>query len=328
LLTSIEPSRAVEGGRVALHATIGELPSIITVGGMTARVSYASSNRLIFTVPDGIEGGKTSVQFNEVESDSTFLSVGKKWATGLHQVDNPIFDASGNLYVTYSGSRGQETPVSIFRVTQQGTRQSFASGIVNATSMVVGPDGDLYVSSRFEGLVYRVRNDGTHDVIASDLGVACGLAFDSEGCLYVGDRTGTVFRVLNGNVKKFATIPPSIAAFHLAISPEDELYISAPTLATYDYVYRINRKGDVSTLPQVFGRPQGLAFDSEGQLYVIEALAGASGLYRIIADGTRQLVVAARALVGVAFGSSGNIAVVSNETAYHFDGEITDTSKQ
>ena len=78
----------------------------------------------------------------------------------------------------------------------------------------------------------------------------------------------------------------------------------------------------------MFGRPQGLTFDSEGQLYVIEALAGASGLYRIIADGTRQLVVAARALVGVAFGSSGNIVVVSNETAYHFDGETTDTSKQ
>ena len=327
MLTSIEPGRAVEGGRVTLHATIGALPSIITVGGVVARVSYASSSRLIFTVPDGIEGEKTSVQFNEVESDSTFLAVGKKWATGLHQVDNPVFDASGNLYVTYSGSRGQETPVSIFRVTQQGTRQSFASGITNATSMVVGPDGDLYVSSRFEGLVYRVRNDGTHDVIASDLGVACGLAFDSEGCLYVGDRTGTVFRVWNGNVKKFATIPPSIAAFHLAISPEDELYISAPTLATYDYVYRINRKGDVSTLPQVFGRPQGLAFDSEGQLYVIEALAGASGLYRIIADGTRQLVVAARALVGVAFGFSGNISVVSNETAYHFHGEPKNSSK-
>ena len=117
------------------------------------------------------------------------------WATGLHQVDNPVFDREGNLFVTYSGSRGQEAPVSIFRVTRAGTREPFVSGIVNPTSMAIGPDGRLYVSSRFEGAVYRVNADGTHERIASDLGVACGLAFDADGSLYVGDRSGTIFRV-------------------------------------------------------------------------------------------------------------------------------------
>ena len=58
--------------------------------------------------------------------------------------------------MTYSGSRGQEAPVSIFRVTPGGTRETFASGIVNATSMAFGPDRNLYVSSRFEGAVYRI----------------------------------------------------------------------------------------------------------------------------------------------------------------------------
>ena len=71
-------------------------------------------------------------------------------------LEGPAFDRDGNLYVTYSGTRGQEVPVSIFRVRPNGTRESFSSGIVNPTSMAIGPEGRLYVSSRFEGTIYRV----------------------------------------------------------------------------------------------------------------------------------------------------------------------------
>ena len=110
-------------------------------------------------------------------------------------MDNPVFDSHGNLYVTYSGTRGQEVPVSIFRVRPNGTRETFSSGIVNATSMAISPDGRLYVSSRFEGTVYRVEEDGTFETFATDLGVACGLAFAADGTLFVGDRSGTLFRV-------------------------------------------------------------------------------------------------------------------------------------
>jgi len=242
-------------------------------------------------------------------------------ATGLHLVDSPVFDVEGNLYVTYSGSRGQEAPVSIFRVTRAGTREPYVSGIVNPTSMVMGPDRQLYVSSRFEGAVYRVNADGTHERIASDLGVACGLAFDPEGMLYVGDRSGTIFRVKNGTAETFATLPASVAAFHLAISPSGELFVSAPTLASYDHVYRIDRQGGVRSLLTPFGRPQGLAFSPhEGVLHVVDALAGGSGLYRLPdLDGEPELVATGGGFVGVAFGPEGELAVASNETAYRFD---------
>ena len=157
-------------------------------------------------------------------------TVGAPWATGLHQVDNPVFDPGGNLLVTYSGPRGQEAPVSVFRVTPSGARQPFVSGIVNATSLAFGPDGSLYVSSRFDGAVYRIDESGTPVQVASDLGVACGLAFDAEGWMYVGDRSGTVFRVRDGTWLPFVTLPPSVAAFHLAMSPDGELFVTAPTL--------------------------------------------------------------------------------------------------
>ena len=320
-LASIEPLRACEGGRVVLRGSSFPvekgLPHV-TLGGVSARVSFASTHRLVLIVPSDLEGGSTPIRFNNHPGETAFVTIGAPWATGLHQVDNPVFDRDGNLYVTYSGSRGQEAPVSIFRVTPHGTREPFASGIVNATSMTIGPDGDLYVSSRFEGAVYRINSDGSHEIAATDLGVACGLAFDRDGWLYVGDRSGTIFRVRDGKASAFATLPASIAAFHLAMSPTDELFVAAPTLGAYDRIYRVDRSGEVTTLPYVFGRPQGLAFDPAGTLHVVDALAGASGLFRL-AGGPPELVAAGGALVGVAFGPRGELVIASNETAYRFD---------
>ena len=320
-LTSIEPLRAVEGGRLVLHGSFATADAIpeVTIGEAAARVCFASQHRVVVTVPGELDGGQMAVRIADLPGETVFVSIGRTWATGLHQVDNPACDASGSLYVTYSGPRGQESPVSIFRVTRQGTREPFASGIVNATSMTIGPDGDLYVSSRFEGAVYRVRPGGAHEVVASDLGVACGLAFDREGYLCVGDRSGTIFQVRDGRATAFATLPPSVAAFHLAMSPAGDLYVAGPTLAPCDHVYRIGRDGELTVLPFVFGRPQGLAFDSNGALYVADALAGSSGIYRI-ADGLPpQLVVTGGALIGLAFGPHDEMFVSSNETAYRFD---------
>jgi len=319
----VTPLRAVEGGRVTLRGEgfpVDRTPDI-TVGDQPARVLFASSARIVIALPSDLESGPKPIRVEDVIGETVYISVGGAWATGLHQVDNPVFDLEGNLFVTYSGSRGQEAPVSIFRVTRAGTREPYASGIVNPTSLAIGPDGRLYVSSRFEGVVYRVNADGTHERVASDLGVACGLAFDHEGALYVGDRSGTIFRVRDGRAEPFATLPASVAAFHLAISPRGDLFVSAPTLASYDHVYRIGRDGGVRSLLTPFGRPQGLAFSpDEGVLHVVDALAGGGGLYRLPdLDGEPELVASGAGFIGVAFGPTGELAITSNETAYRFD---------
>ncbi len=177
------------------------------------------------------------------------------------------------------------------------------------------------MSSRFEGSVYRVHSEGTYETFASDLGIACGLAFDRSGVLYVGDRSGTVFAVRSDrSVSAIATLPPSIAAFHLAIGPDDCVYVTAPTLGPYDYIYRIDpQSGSIDKVYSGFGRPQGIAFDSQGALYVVEALAGWNGLYRVRPDGTAELMVAGQSLVGVAFNPNGGLVVASNDTAYRLD---------
>jgi sugar lactone lactonase YvrE len=321
-LTAIQPHWAVEGGRITIQGSgfpidRPQLPQV-RIGDTPARAVFASSSTITVLVPEGLDGGRTPVRVEGVPGETVLLEVGSVLATGLHQVDNPVFDRDGNLYVTYSGTRGQDVPVSIFRVSPSGRRESFVSGIVNPTSMTFDAFGSLYVSSRFEGSVYRVHADGSHEMFATDLGMACGLAFGRDNVLYVGDRSGTLFAVQpGGKARALARLPASVAAFHVAIGPDDGVYVTAPTLGPYDYVYRVDPvTGKIDRVYSGFGRPQGLAFDSQGSLYVVEALAGWSGLYRLHSGGNPELVVAGHSLVGVAFNPQGGLVVASNDTAY------------
>jgi sugar lactone lactonase YvrE len=323
VLTSLEPVRVIEGGRLWLRGDGFPQPEstadLVTIGGVPARMSFAAPDRMAVVVPGGLDGGDTPVKCAWLPGATLYARVGRPIATGLHQVDNPVVAPDGSVFVTYSGSRGQEAAVSIFKVTPAGAREPFVHGLVNPTSMAIGPDGHLYVSSRFEGRVYRVFDDGKFEVMASDLGVACGLAFAPDGALFVGDRSGTVFRIdRGGRTETFATVPASVAAFHLAMSPDGFLYVSAPTLASYDALFKIDAGGRVETMPLPFGRPQGLAFDGHGVLHVVEALAGSSGVYALRVDRDPELVVAGAGLVGIAFGAQGELVVASSGSVYSF----------
>ena len=65
--------------------------------------------------------------------------------------------------------------------------------------------------------------------------------------------------------------------------------------------------------------PQGLTFGPDRHLYIVDALAGSSGLHRLEADGSFTPIVAGGTLIGVAFGPGGELVVASNETAYRFE---------
>ncbi len=322
VLTGLEPLRVIEGGRLWLRGTDLRVPTsheaICTVGGQPARAVFAATDRLAVEIPPGLEGGPTEVKVPWLPGATLFVDVGTQVATGLHQVDNPAIDVEGRVYVTYSGSRGQQAPVSVFRVRPGGPREPFVTGIVNVTSLVFSPEGRLYLSSRFDGTIYRVFEDGRHEVLASDLGLACGLAFAPDGTLLVGDRSGTIFHIdQKGRTETLATLPASVAAFHLAMGPDGWLYVTGPTLATYDRLYRVAMDGRVETVDESFGRPQGLAFDRDGTLHIVEALAGSSGIYRLHAGG-KTLAVAGPRLVGLAFGPAGRLVVATSDTVYSF----------
>jgi sugar lactone lactonase YvrE len=322
---SVRPLWGIEGSRVTVQGSgfpvDPELPHV-RVGSQTARLAHASSSELSIIIPSDLDAGSTAIRIDELPGETAYIDIGAPFVTGLHQVDSPAFDRHGNLYVTFSGSRGQQAAVGIFRVRPDGTREPFVTEVPNPTSLAFDADGRLYVSSRFDGSVYQVQQDGRATLYASDLGVACGLAFGPDGALFVGDRSGTILRIdETGRARAFASLPSSVAAFHLAFGPDGNLYVTAPTLGTHDVVYRIPPDGEPSVCCRGFGRPQGLAFDLAGHLFVVEALAGASGLYRVRLDAPDdpELVLAGGPLIGVAFDPHGGLAITTAETVYRLN---------
>ena len=322
-ITAVEPLWAVEGGQVVVSGEGFQVdpPARVHIGGQPARATRVSTRSIGVVVPSGLEGGPTPVRLEGAPGETAYIDVAVPLATGLHLVDSPAFDRNGNLYVTFSGSRGQQAPISLFVVRPDGTREPFAGEVPNPTSMAFDREGRLYVSSRFDGNVYRITPDAAVSTFATDLGVACGIAFGPDDALYVGDRSGSILRVDGRRATLVANIPASVAAFHLAFGPDGWLYVTAPTLSARDPVYRVSLGGEVEIVYDGFGRPQGLAFDEQGQLYVVDAVAGWSGVYRLRIDRPEppQQVIAGGGLIGLAFDPRGGLVLVSQDTAYRLN---------
>jgi sugar lactone lactonase YvrE len=149
------------------------------------------------------------------------------------------------------------------------------------------------------------------------MGVATGIAFDAAENLYVGDRSGTIFKIAKDRqIFVFATIEPSVSAYHLAFGPSGDLFVTGPTTSSFDSVYKIDAHGSVSTFFRGLGRPQGLAFDVQGNLYVAASLSGKRGIVKISPDAKASLEVAGQGLVGLAF-APGRSAVLATTGAVH-----------
>ncbi len=189
---------------------------------------------------------------------------------------------------------------------------------MNPTGLAFDAEGQLYVSSRYDGTVYRVNPNGAISTYAEGMGVATGIAFDHGNNLYVGDRSGTIWRIAQDReIFVYATLEPSLAAYHLAFSPDGTLYVAGPTTSSYDAVYAVDSHGTVSVFYRGLGRPQGLAFDAQGNLYVAASLAGKRGIVQITPDKKASLAVAGQGLVGLAFTRTGGAVLVTTNSVFH-----------
>ncbi len=168
-----------------------------------------------------------------------------------------------------------------------------------------------------EETIYQVTPEGHRSIYAEGMGIATGLAFDQEGNLYVGDRSGTIFKInRDRQIFVFATLEPSVAAYHLAFGPDRCLYVTGPTTSSFDHIYRILPSGEVSSFYRGLGRPQGLAFDVNGNLYVAASLWGQRGVIRFTPDAKPEPLVSGQGIVGLAFTSHRTMILASNTSLY------------
>src|SRR5581483_6259796 len=74
---------------------------------------------------------------------------------------------NGSIYVTLSGTRGQKVPVSIYRISPDGTVSPFNSDIINPTGMAFDREGSLYVTNRNDGTLHRITHFNEEKTVAS-----------------------------------------------------------------------------------------------------------------------------------------------------------------
>jgi sugar lactone lactonase YvrE len=321
VIAEVDPRAAISGGEIWIRGSgfteNGRTRPQVRFGNQAAGLMMSSPTCLVVRVPEGAVSGDLIVDSGSAVSAPATVTVGMAFAENLHAVGNPAVDAAGNIFTTLSGSRGQKTPVSVYKIDSNHTMRSFLGDLMNPTGLAFDREGLLYISSRLEGTIYQVTPDGRRSVYAEGMGIATGIAFDHEGNLYVGDRSGTIFKInRDRQIFVFATLEPSVAAYHFAFGPDGSLYVTGPTTSSFDHVYRISPSGEVASFFRGLGRPQGLAFDAKGNGYVAASLAGRRGVVRLAPGGAADLVVSGQSIVGIAFTPHRTMILASNTSLY------------
>jgi sugar lactone lactonase YvrE len=321
-INNVTPVAAIPGGEFQIRGrnfARMERPRVM-LGDVMAPIVIGSNSFVIARVPDGAATGRMVIESGMHSSSAWQCDIGIQVADSLHPVANPAVDSFGNIYSTFSGQRGQKTPVSIYRIDTNYDVKPLITDIMNATGLSVDRDGVLYASSRYDGIVYQVTSTGSMSVYVEGMGVATGLAFDDEENLYVGDRSGTIFKISRQRqIYVFCTLEPSIAAYHLAFGPDRYLYVSGPTTSSYDAIQRISPAGEVEAFFRGLGRPQGIAFDVDGNLYAAASMGGRKGVVRIDPNRSAELFLSGPNIVGLAFAPSKSMVVATSNSLYRVD---------
>ncbi len=323
-IISINPPRAIPGGEIIVECENFTINAESGYGcffdGKRGRLIGASANRVLAIVPDDFDTSEVEIYLESGgdRSEAVTIAVGKKLADNLHMVANPAVDPKNDTIVaTRSGSRGQQLPATLFRVQPDGYVNELSAEVLNPTGIAFDKSDEMFVTARADGEVLRVNFDSEVSTFATELGIATGIAFDDAGAMFVGDRSGTIYRVSEyGDAESFAVLEPSVSAYHLAFGADEKLYVTAPGLSSFDAIYRIDKSGFDEVFYRGLGRPQGIAFDRNGNLYAAACLGGRHGIVKISEDGAAEIFIAGMNVVGLCFNRRGEIIVATNDTLY------------
>lgn len=326
-IEAVAPAFALPGGEVRIVGKSLRPHELrrpgVRFGEIEGAVVISSDDFVVARVPDEAQSGPIVVDANGHVSNGHTIKVAVPVADNLHPVTNPAIDREGNIFVTFSGSRGQKVPVSIFKIDTNYNMKAFLSDLMNATAIAFDREGQMYVSSRHDEAVYKVAPNGTMSTYAEGMGVATGIAFDREENLYVGDRSGTIFKIARDRqIFVFATLEPSVAAYHIAFGLHGNMFVTGPSTSSFDCVYKVDPHGTVSVFYRGLGRPQGLALDVEGNIYVAASLGGKRGIVKITPQGKANLEVSGQGLVGLAFAPGKSAVLATNSAVHHISWNI------
>src|ERR1700745_2154752 len=119
-IEAVHPGAALPGGEIRIVGSGLRPPELrrprVRFGEVEGSVIISSDLFVVARVPTGAPSGPVVVSTDGHASNPHQLKVAVPIAENLHPVTNPAIDAEGNIFVTFSGSRGQKVPVAIFKI--------------------------------------------------------------------------------------------------------------------------------------------------------------------------------------------------------------------
>lgn len=322
IIKDIEPKMGLPGGIVKISGK-RFLPwdmehEHLNFTNANAWIDAISESTVLTTVPEDSITGDVYIDTGKNKSNKFKFIVPEAIASGLHLVDSPIVDNDGNIFATYSGSRGETTPVSIYKISKDKKKEIYISEITNATSLAIGNDGALYIASRFDGKIYRSTEKNHCEIFCQGLGTAFGLARNPQGELFVGDRSGSIFKIdSDGQASFYTSIPQSYIAFHLNFDTKGNLFVTNPVHMGENIIWKIDKENQkIENYYSGLSLFHGFVFDSKDNLYLAETKRNESRIIKIQNGQYISTVITGTNFIGLAFDKNENLIVATANSLY------------
>ena len=257
------PDAALPGGEIEIRGTqLGSVRSRLPVAvldGIVAPVLLSRSNRMIVRIPEDVQTGRLEIRQNGQSSNTIRLKIARLITGNLHPVGNPAVDAEGNIFSTDSGPRGQKTAVSVYRITPTGRDAALGERDYQchrAGNRCPGisrtcPRGWM---ARCTASLRRALLRCMPRVWESPPGLRSIPPAISTWA--IAAEPSSRLRQ-DRQIFVFATLEPSIAAYHLAFGLDGTLFVTAPSTSSYDSIYAIDQAGVVRVYYRGLGPPAG-----------------------------------------------------------------------
>jgi sugar lactone lactonase YvrE len=192
----------------------------------------------------------------------------------LHGANGVMFDRHDRLYI--ASVAGREIVVMDPETGAILDRLGPDQGVEGPDDLTFGPDGALYWTSFFTGVVGRRAPDGTVSTVAQLPPGVGAITFSDDGRLFVAASFPQVADALYEIDPDGANLPRLIAEGLGGLNAMDwgsDGFLYGP-LEFSGRVVRINvDTGAIATVAGGFGKPTAAKFDSHGRLYVVDQLS-------------------------------------------------------
>jgi len=200
-----------------------------------------------------------------------------------HAVGGVTTDLTGNIYVADFGD-------TVWKITPDGQRHEFATGLYGASGNAIDKDGNLLQSNFYGDSITKIDRKGqTTPFITSGLSGPVGIAINKQtGDVYVANCRGNSIAKIatDGTVSSFAKSELFKCPNGISFGPEGNLYV-----VNYrdNKMLKIDPKGVVTPFATVSEKGLGHLCFNKDRFYVTASQSHA--IYEVMLDGTVKRIL-------------------------------------